>query len=92
MARREVKITEAIALLKDGYSRWEKDAQERGKSLQTYYELSFSQMKTLQAHPGLKGIRMKKMENTINIVDDRNATVTAQPAPVETVNTDNLFI
>lgn len=51
---KQVRISEVLSLLKQGYTRLEKDASEPGKSIQTYYELPGSKVSDIFKHPKLK--------------------------------------
>lgn len=81
---REIKLSEVVSLLKQGYTRWTKEenvdgeGKADGKSIQTHYDLTFSECKTIFAHPKVKGIKTKKL--TITLVDD---TESPKVAPVE---------
>jgi hypothetical protein len=68
MEQKQVKISDCIQLLKTGYTRWESDAVETGKSIEHQYGLSTSEAKTLFAHPKLK--RLKTIFQTLQIIDD----------------------
>lgn len=72
MANKQVKISEALHLLRTGYTRWESDAQETGKSIEHYFGLSSSESRTLFAHPKIK--RIKTSYQTLEIIDDMEET------------------
>jgi len=65
---KEIRVSDVISLLKNGYMRWTKDEFEPGKSIQSHYRLSFSECKTLFAVPAIKGVKTKIQ--TIRVVDD----------------------
>lgn len=65
---KQVRVSEVITLLKSGYTRWENEAFETEKSIQTHFGLSFSECKELFAHPKIKGLKVKIP--TMLIIDD----------------------
>lgn len=71
----EIKISEVIQLLKQGYSRYQKHEVEEGKSIQRHFGIRGAQLKQVLNHPRVKGI--KRGPRAITIVDDvtvRNET------------------
>ena len=64
-----VSVKVCLDLLANGYTRWEADATEPGKSIETYYKLRNMQAKELFARPELKGIKTK---HPILIIEDEN--------------------
>lgn len=70
---REIKISEVVSLIKSGYKRWKKEEKEPGKSIQSHYGLTFTEMQEVIKHPKVHGIKTKKV--TISLVDDSNDTV-----------------
>lgn len=66
---KKVSIIEVLKDLKSGFSRWKKDNKGYG-SIEEKYNLNFTEMKTLVAHEGLKGIRTQIP--SLIIVDDRD--------------------
>lgn len=80
---KEIKISDIVALLKDGYTRWEKDATEAGKSIQTKFDLSFSECKSIFAHPKIKGLKTKIQ--SVKLIDDDATPATTPVAPSQTV-------
>ncbi len=69
---KKVKISEVLALLKQGYTRWKMDEREPGKSIESKYGLTWNECKEVFSHPKIKGIRAKA--RTIEIVDDTEDT------------------
>ena len=68
MAIKQVKLSEVLSLLKSGYTRWETDATEPTKSIETYYGLSGSDARALFAHAKIKRVKTKII--TLEIIDD----------------------
>jgi hypothetical protein len=64
----ELKISEILTLLKQGYKRWTKEENEEGKSIQTHYGLTFSECKEIFKHPKIKGLKSKKL--SVKLIDD----------------------
>lgn len=95
----KINIDEAIALLKSGYSRWEEGAYEPGKSIQSYYGLTFSQCKALFNYPKIKGLKVQlptliivdgdqeHIVTNTNIFEATNLTEENTPAATEEVVT-----
>ena len=86
--RPPVVISAVQAMLKDGYTRWENEATEPGKSIQAFYSLTFSECKTVFAHPKVKGLKVRF--TTLRIIDDTEGQntvteVTTDNTPVEEV-------
>lgn len=76
MALKQIKVSEVLELLKNGYTRWEADATEPGKSIETKLGLSKGDANTLYGHPKIK--RIKTVIKTLEIIDD-----TEEEPPVE---------
>lgn len=87
MPNKQVKISETLHLLKTGYTRWEADAIETGKSIEHYFGLSSSQSRTLFAHPKIK--RIKTFHHSIEIIDDTAIQNQEQPGQQEKANSVN---
>lgn len=74
----EIKISEVLSLLGEGYTRYEADNIGYG-SIQVKYNLTVGQVKELFSHPGLKGVKRKVPK--IKVVDDREAPKEAEVVP-----------
>lgn len=89
MAAKEVVVQDVIQLLKNGYTRWTKDEEGHEGSIQTHYDLSFTDAKTLFAHEKIKNLKVIIPTMVIIDRDDTNATTapvaalapTAVPTP-----------
>lgn len=67
-APKTIRVSEVIAKLKSGYTRWESEAFEEGKSIQAVFGLTFSECKELFKHDKIKGLKTKVP--TMLIIDD----------------------
>jgi hypothetical protein len=93
----QIKISEILNDLTNGQTR---------QQIKEKYNLSTAQLKSVFAHPLLKGRKTKKVEQPIDLVDDISAVdtrpayaivepqpvvETVRPALVDDTNDDNLF-
>jgi hypothetical protein len=93
----QIKISEILNDLTNGQTR---------QQIKEKYNLSTAQLKSVFAHPLLKGRKTKKVEQPIDLVDDISAVdtrpayaivepqpvvETVRPALVDDANDDNLF-
>lgn len=79
----EVKISEIIHDLKNGYVRYKRQDKAKTGSIQEKYDLSDADMSVLVQHAKIKGIKTSKA-STIVIVDDTDTI----PQVVEQVSKD----
>lgn len=95
MPLKEVKISEAQALLDQGYTRYKKEREVVGApgSLEEQYHLTPRESKRLFAHKGLKGYRratlvpetLEIIDDTMEIVDDSTPSEGEAPDPMDTL-------
>lgn len=64
---KRVVVQEVIALLNSGYTRWKKDETDEVKSIQSHYDLTFTEATQLFANPKLKNLKRKT--STLVIID-----------------------
>lgn len=74
--KKEIKISEVLSLLENGYTRYEKDAEVTGKSIQAYYGLPASKIATIFQHDKLKF--QKTDFNSFELIDDTEQEITAK--------------
>lgn len=78
---KQVRISEVLSLLKQGYTRLEKDASEPGKSIEVYYDLPGSKVSDIFKHPKLKF--QKTDHHSFELIDDSEEVI-----PEATVDAD----
>jgi hypothetical protein len=76
MARKQIKLSEVIALLEQGYVKWEKSASEDHPSIQAHFGLNSTSAKALFSHPVIAkmGVRYSMDIDIIEDVDEQEET------------------
>lgn len=91
MALKQVKVSEVTELLRNGYTRYKKDAEGFLGSVEEKLDLTPQQCKQLFDHAKIKGIRVTSPSSLLEIIDEDDATEeeavdAVQAAPVTLVH------